>query len=334
MHSNTPSPRPEWHAWLLALVVAAVGTGVLVLALTGVIGRSSSTAPVVLPPPVPAVAVTPAPAPALAAGAAATAARQSGQSGSARPGRGRAGAHSLRRGQGRRSGGHGSGGHGSGRHAAIVARPSRVQQTRDLARFIDPTATHISTSWMGDFYPIYAVAQRTFGVNWLLIASIHKQETAFSTNSTTYHGLNFAGCCGGPMQFNVTNGPVTTWQEVSNSYAYGARPAVYGHRTSTHPSIYDDFDAIMAAARLLAADGARLTLDGSAWNAAYSYYGHDPTGVTYADQVLGRAITWSQSGFCINCGLDPTMVAAVHAAYGAPTLAAMSATAARVVPRR
>jgi hypothetical protein len=63
---------------------------------------------------------------------------------------------------------------------------------------------------MEGFYPIYAVAQRTFGVNWLLLASIHMQESAFSTAPSTYHGLNFAGCCGGPMQFNVTNGPVST----------------------------------------------------------------------------------------------------------------------------
>ena len=59
---------------------------------------------------------------------------------------------------------------------------------------------------MEGFYPIYATAQRTFGVNWLLLASIHRQESAFSTAPGTYHGLNFAHCCGGPMQFNVTNG--------------------------------------------------------------------------------------------------------------------------------
>ena len=59
---------------------------------------------------------------------------------------------------------------------------------------------------MEGFYPIYATAQSTFGVNWLLLASIHRQESAFSTAPGTYHGLNFAHCCGGPMQFNVTNG--------------------------------------------------------------------------------------------------------------------------------
>ncbi len=171
---------------------------------------------------------------------------------------------------------------------------------------------------MEGFYPIYATAQRTFGVNWLLIASIHMQESAFSTAPSTYHGLNFAHCCGGPMQFNVTNGPVTTWDLVSNSYTYARRPASYGHMTAAHPSIYDDFDAIMAAAHLLSADGAGYALDGSAWVAAYDYYGHDATGVAYADEVLARAIGWSQHGFCINCGVEPALREAVHAAYGAP----------------
>jgi hypothetical protein len=203
---------------------------------------------------------------------------------------------------------------------------------------------------MEGFYPIYATAQSTFGVNWLLIASIHKQESAFSTAPTTYHGLNFAGCCGGPMQFNVTNGSGrgtgstgsagSTWDLVSDSYKYGKRPAVYDHMTATHPSIYDDFDAIMAAAHLLSADGAEYALNGAAWDAAYDYYGHDATGVSYADEVLARAIGWSQHGFCINCGVEAGMIEAVHAAYGAPVLAALEAeakpkavTARRVVKR-
>jgi hypothetical protein len=72
-------------------------------------------------------------------------------------------------------------------------------------------------------------------------------------------------------------------------------------------------------------------LDAAAWAAAYAYYGHDATGVTYADHVLARAIGWSQHGFCINCGVQATLVEAVHAAYGAPVLAALvKASAARV----
>jgi hypothetical protein len=186
------------------------------------------------------------------------------------------------------------------------------------------TEAHIASSWMEGFYPIYETAQSTFGVNWLLLASIHMQETAFSTAPSTYRGLNFAHCCGGPMQFNVTNGPVTTWDLVADSYVYGRRPPSYGHRTATHPSIYDDFDSIMAAAHLLSADGAGYALDGSAWVAAYDYYGHDATGVVYADQVLARAIGWSQHRFCINCGVEEPMIQAVHAAYGAPVLAALT----------
>ena len=215
--------------------------------------------------------------------------------------------------------------------AAIVAgRPAR-EQSADQSRFLAPAATHIPAGWEAGFYGLYDTASRTFGVNWLLLASIHKQETAFSTNATTYHGLNFAGCCGGPMQFNVTNGPVTTWMLVRDSYRYAMRPAAYNHPTTRHPSIYDDFDALMAAARLLAADGAGPNLDGSAWLAAYDYYGHDPTGVTYADQVLARAISWSQHGFCINCGLDAAMVAAVHAAY-APIVVPVLAAKRRTTP--
>ena len=78
---------------------------------------------------------------------------------------------------------------------------------------------------MEGFYPIYATAQSTFGVNWLLIASIHMQESAFSTAPGIYSGLNFAHCCGGPMQFNVTNGPAHHVGSGRDSYIYGKRPA-------------------------------------------------------------------------------------------------------------
>jgi hypothetical protein len=298
-HAHVPEPASERSSWLLAGGLALLGIVALVAALT--LGGSSATSPPAsAPPAVPVVATTPAPGAASSASAlkGASSAKQRAQS---------------------RSGG------------AIVARPSGKQQQLDATRFVDQTQTHISTRWMEGFYPIYGIAQRTFGVNWLLLASIHRQESAFSTAPGIYTGLNFAGCCGGPMQFNVTNGPITTWRLVSDSYRYGARPQTYDHVTPRHPSIYDDFDAIMAAAHLLSADGAGYTLDGASWDAAYDYYGHDATGVTYADQVLARAIGWSQHGFCINCGVDETLVEAVHAAYGAPVEAALTkASAARV----
>jgi hypothetical protein len=292
LDAHVPTPRPEWRAWATALVLGTLGLAVLVLALGGVLGSATRAS---APPPILAVAATPS-SPADAA----------------------------------------TGGSDSVAGAAVVGDPSSLQAQRDLAVYLAPTTTHISERWMVGFYPIYATAQRTFGVNWLLIASIHRQESAFSTAPGIYHGLNFAGCCGGPMQFNVKNGnPArppggsgSTWSLVSDSYRYGARPAAYDHMTARHPSIYDDFDSIMAAAHLLSADGAGLQLDGSAWSAAYDYYGHDLTGVTYADQVLARAISWSQHGFCINCGVPQQMVEAVHAAYGAPVAASLETQAA------
>jgi hypothetical protein len=293
-----PTPPREHGAWLLAGALALLGAAVLVLALL-LGGHSGSPTRAAAPPAVPVVATTPTPSPAASASVLAhtTAAQR------------------------RRHAKHSPG-------SAIVARPSSSQQRLDATRFVGQTQTHVPAHWMEGFYPIYATAQRTFGVNWLLLASIHRQESAFSTAPDTYHGLNFAGCCGGPMQFNVTNGPVTTWRLVSDSFRYGRRPAAYDHVTAKHPSIYDDFDAIMAAAHLLSADGAETSLDGAAWAAAYGYYGHDATGVTYADQVLARAIGWSQRGFCINCGIDRALVEAVHAAYGAPVLAELPETSA------
>jgi hypothetical protein len=302
--AHLPTPPSERRAWLLALVIGGLGVAVLVAALTGMIGQTT-TASSAAPPAVLVSAATPTPGASSSASVLQAAAREGSRELRAAPRRGRA-------------------------PAPIVERPSSEQQQLDPRRFVDQTQTHIATRWMEGFYPIYSVAQKTFGVNWLLFASIHRQESAFSTARGIYSGLNFAGCCGGPMQFNVRNGPVTTWQLVSDSYIYGKRPSSYDHMTAKHPSIYDDFDSIMAAAHLLSADGAELALDANAWGAAYDYYGHDPTGVAYADEVLARAIGWSQHGFCINCGVDQAMVEAVHAAYGAPVLAALTrATTAR-----
>jgi hypothetical protein len=209
---------------------------------------------------------------------------------------------------------------------------SPTQQQAQQQRFTTNDMTHVPADWVSGFYPIYAQAQRTYGVNWLLIASVHKQETAFSTHPTTYHGLNFANCCAGPMQFNVTNGVRggigSTWAHYKDAGAQATRPASYPHQTRKHPSVYDDYDAIMAAAALLRDSGAGANLDASAWRAAYDYYGHDATGVDYADEVVARAIGWGQRQFCINCGTDASMMSAVDAAWGAPVRSELDAAAA------
>jgi hypothetical protein len=328
--AHLPAPPSERGAWLLALALGGLGLTVLVAVLTGVVGRTSVPVSHAAPPAVLVAAVTPTPSAAQSASVLAGAVAGQGSVAGSHTSR----SHAARSGRSARR----------SPRTAIVAQPSSAQQQLAARRLVDETETEIPTRWMEGFYPIYATAQSTFGVNWLLIASIHKQESAFSTAPTTYHGLNFAGCCGGPMQFNVTNGggrgTPSTWDLVSDSYLYGKRPASYDHMTATHPSIYDDFDSIMAAAHLLSADGAGYALNGAAWDAAYDYYGHDATGVSYADEVLARAIGWSQHSFCINCGVEGATIEAVHAAYGAPVLALLEAEAkpkavtARAVKRR
>jgi hypothetical protein len=213
------------------------------------------------------------------------------------------------------------------RAASAAASPTRFELTGDVARRRRPsrggpayyrktTSRHVPSSVEVGFLPLYREAARTFGVSWRLIASIHRQETAFSTVAGTYHGLNAFGCCAGPMQFNVTNVPLTTWERYRDSFRVGERPHRYPHRARRHPSVYDDFDAIMAAGALLRDSGATDVLEGGAWSAAYAYYGHDRFGVVYANQVLARAQGWERDGFCLNCPEDAALVAVLDDIYG------------------
>jgi hypothetical protein len=178
--------------------------------------------------------------------------------------------------------------------------------------------------WTRLYRPLYVSGDRAFGVSWLLLAAVHKQETAFSTAAGTYRGLNFAGCCAGPMQFNVTNGRVSTWDRFAGAFRAAPRPQAYPHAARRHPSVYDDFDSMMAAARLLSHSGATRVLDGRAWQAAYDYYGHDAFGVSYADAVVARARNWASRGFSALSEPSTEAVAAVHADFGAAALTALA----------
>jgi hypothetical protein len=295
MSSYEPSlPVPERERWPLAVALVALlaGAGLLGVALSGAFHHGPKLP---APPAVPAVVVvTPAPAPAGATSLANVAAPAPAA-------------------------------------AAPVRKPTKAQRAEDVQRFSSNELAHVPASWVSGFYDIYAQAQKTYGVNWLLIASIHKQETAFSTHPTTYRGLNFARCCAGPMQFNVTNGAGgagSTWERYRDASAAAPRPAKYPHATKKHPSIYDDYDAIMAGASLLRDSGAGRNLDASAWRAAYDYYGHDATGISYASEVVARAIGWGQKSFCVNCATDARLINAAEAAWGIPARNALDAGAA------
>ena len=175
-----------------------------------------------------------------------------------------------------------------------VLGPTRLMNAVEGARAI-------STRSATGYYPLYAAAHKAFGVNVLLLASIHFQETELSTAPGTYEGRNYAGCCAGPMQFSVVDhgSAGSVWSRFADAYRAGGRPRYYPHQTRTHPSVYDDFDAIMGAALLLKTSGAGETLDSSAWSAAYDFHGHDAAGVRYADEVVARAVQWAGEGVSV-----------------------------------
>ncbi len=94
----------------------------------------------------------------------------------------------------------------------------------------------------GGYLALYRAAtkQHCPGLSWTVLAGVGKVESNHGRARLpgVRSGLNSAGCCAGPMQFNQTDGPPSTWQK-------------YGHG-----SPYDPANAIPAAARKLCADGA------------------------------------------------------------------------------
>ena len=80
------------------------------------------------------------------------------------------------------------------------------------------------------------------GLTWQVLAAIGKIESDHGRSSApgVRDGINRAGCCAGPMQFNLTNGPPSTW----DTWGTGVRAQVY-----------DPAHAVPAAARKLCSDG-------------------------------------------------------------------------------
>ena len=114
------------------------------------------------------------------------------------------------------------------RRAQPVASPLAAIRAAWRQALAANESAQVPETWVAGYYPLYARAQRAYGVNWLLLASVHRQETAFSTAPTTYHGRNFAGCCAGPMQFNVTTGRTAPTRPGSASAAPSARRTARG----------------------------------------------------------------------------------------------------------
>jgi hypothetical protein len=120
-----------------------------------------------------------------------------------------------------------------------------------------------------------ASARACPGLPWGVLAGIGKVETNHgrSTLPGVRSGVNRFGCCAGPMQFNLRNGPPSTW----DAYGHGGDP-------------YDPKDAIPAAARLLCRNGARGGRDVRGAVFAYNHAGW------YVDQVLALARSYQAEG--------------------------------------
>ena len=112
-----------------------------------------------------------------------------------------------------------------------------------------PRGPHIGASdtALGDVPPAYLAHYVTAagtcpGLSWQVLAAIGKIESDHGRSSApgVRHGINRFGCCAGPMQFNLTNGPPSTW----DTWGTGIRAHVY-----------DPAHAIPAAARKLCGDG-------------------------------------------------------------------------------
>ena len=139
---------------------------------------------------------------------------------------------------------------------------------------------------------------RVYAVSPFLLMAVHENETDFSRSTLpgVRSGVNFAGCCAGPMQFSITGsafgGSGGTWAGYRYAYrkARLARPASYPLRfESPHPNVYDSYDAIYAAASYFHALGAGPQLDQRTYQALLSYTGVPPASIPYARHDYERA---------------------------------------------
>lgn len=133
-----------------------------------------------------------------------------------------------------------------------------------------------------DIPPAYLRIYQAAGaaVGWEYLAAIGKIETDHgrSIAAGVRSGVNFAGCCSGPMQFSVIGNP-STWD------SYGVDGDHDGHK-----NVHDPSDAIPAAAAYLKASGAP-----DDWDSAIFAYNHASWYVAevkaMAERYRGTAIT-------------------------------------------
>jgi hypothetical protein len=120
----------------------------------------------------------------------------------------------------------------------------------------------------------YRTADSEFGVPWPVLAAIGAIETDHgrSTAPGVRSGRNSYGCCAGPMQFNLTDGPPSTWQR------YG-----FDGNHDGAKDVYDPDDAIHTAGNYL-----RTLLRDGGGDIRQAIFGYNHSHA-YVNDVLARA---------------------------------------------
>jgi hypothetical protein len=232
----------------------------------------------------------------------------------------------------------------------------------------DPVAPHLDRlpeAWPSAYTGVYRGAAGVYGVPWLLLAAIHAQESSSSAlridgirGDAVSSGWNGCGAAG-PMQFGIVGVPPynatapscgaltgtgagNTWARYRDAFRrlpQNARPARYpqmrdrlascANVPNQHGCVYDDVDAIVAAAAYLHDLGAGPQLDDRAWHAARRYNG----AAAYADAVLARARAWEAQLADDLTLTDPITIPGARARLGADGLARAPENAPRAVRR-
>jgi hypothetical protein len=119
-------------------------------------------------------------------------------------------------------------------------QPERAKPARAAAAVTAKASGFALSDIPSDYLGLYLQAAHTCpALTWQLLAGIGKVETNHGRARLpgVRSGVNTFGCCAGPMQFNIRNGPPSTWD-------------TYGHG-----NVYNPHDAIPAAAHKLCTDG-------------------------------------------------------------------------------
>lgn len=153
-----------------------------------------------------------------------------------------------------------------------------------------------------EFIPAYKAAAETYGINWILLAAIHKEETNFGKYlavssagavghfqfmKCTWVGWGYPGC-GGKGNANIPDSQLTDTGNITRYGGYGVDSNVDGKADP-----WNIEDSAYAAAKYLAASGAS---DGNIRAAIYAYNHADWYVQEVMDYFNSYATGYSESG--------------------------------------